>query len=122
MYPLALCRQGYFYILCTKEDKMVGIFLILKEWVRLLMNPGDFKAPTLIFKFYCYCLCHYSFSFFSFSSPPPSPSLSPAQANAPVIVRVHGLCIHVLWLIPSPSLILSPTSFLAASRQSVLCI
>ena len=37
----------------------------------------------------------------------PIPSISQPH----IIVCVHGLCINVVWLIPSPSFISSPTSF-----------
>ena len=62
--------------------------------------------------FVCLILCllfilwQYSlFLPFLTSSQPP---LSLSQANPHIVVRVHGLCINVLWLIPSPSFIPPP--------------
>ena len=61
-----------------------------------------------LFLFLFYCLCYYSCSSFIFPFPTSTYStLSSPSVNTHIVGHVHGSSINVLWLIPSPSFILS---------------
>lgn len=104
---------------CCPELDLVSSFLFLENpksvWISLIFFSLQFVT-------YFYCICCYSCSNFFLlfpisTQPPPPPSLS----QSTYCVHVHGLCANVLWLIPPPSIMLSPPCPRAHTHLSVSC-